>query len=66
MSTGTLRAWWDPGWYNLDQPVKVGRHDTFAFVRRYLAAKPGFDLVFATTVGSDWDYRSATTTPRAS
>jgi hypothetical protein len=56
----TLRACWDPGWYNLDQPLKVGRRDTLAFVRRYLSAKPEYDLVFANTVGSDWDYRSAT------
>jgi len=27
----TLRAWWDPSWYNLDQSLKVGRRDTFAF-----------------------------------
>jgi hypothetical protein len=56
----TLRAWWDPGWYNLDQPLQVGRRDSFAFFRRELLTKPGYDLVFANTVGSDWEYRSAT------
>ncbi|GAB3644975.1 hypothetical protein GCM10028833_03200 [Glycomyces tarimensis] len=55
-----LRAWWDPGWYALDQPLKVGRHDTFAFYRRGLPARPGYDRVFANNVGSAWDYRSAT------
>lgn len=56
----TLRAWWDPGWYNLDQPLKVGRRDTFAFFRSQHVTKPGYDVVIANTMGSDWDYRSAT------
>jgi hypothetical protein len=56
----TLRAWWDPGWYNLDQSLKVGQHDTFAFCWPSTIAKPGYDLVFANSTGIDWDYRSAT------
>jgi hypothetical protein len=56
----SVRAWWDPGWHNLDQLLKVGRHDTFAFYRSHFPATPGYDLVFANTVGSDWDHRSAT------
>jgi hypothetical protein len=69
----TLKAWWDPGWYNLDQPLKVGQRDTYAFFlgegmavegfdphpERLYRTKPGYDLVFANTVGSAWDYRSA-------
>ena len=27
----TLRAWWDPLWYNADESLKVGQRDTFAF-----------------------------------
>ena len=61
MSTdGKLRAWWDPGWYNLDQPLKVGRRDTFAFFSRHLPVRSGYDLVFANAVGGDWNYLSAT------
>jgi hypothetical protein len=74
----TLRAWWDPRWYNLDQSLRVGRRDTFAFFwsgdltvddprvgfdphpERLFLTKPDYDLVFANTVGSAWDYRSAT------
>jgi hypothetical protein len=73
----TLRAWWDPGWYNLDQSLKVGRRDTFAFYwgarvsaddprigfdphpERLFLTLPGYDLVFANSVGRAWDYRSA-------
>ncbi|MEU5725067.1 hypothetical protein ABZ783_25055 [Micromonospora sp. NPDC047738] len=73
-----LLAWWDPGWYNLDQSLRVGRRDTFAFFwpgdmavddprigfdrhpHRLLLTKPGYDLVFANSVGRAWDYRSAT------
>jgi hypothetical protein len=61
MSTeAMLRAWWDPGWYNLDQSLQAGRRDKLAFFRRELLTQPGYDLVFANTVGSDWEYRSAT------
>ncbi len=52
-------AWWDPGWYNLDQPVKAGQRSLFAFYRPE-RAKPGHDLVFANNVGTDWIYRTAT------
>jgi hypothetical protein len=55
-----MRGLWDPGWYNLDQPLKVGRRDTFAFLRRDRSARAGYDLVFANTVGGGWDYRDAT------
>jgi hypothetical protein len=56
----TLHGWWDPGWYNLDQPLKAGRRDTFAFLRAGRGARPGYDLVFANTVGGDWDDYTAT------
>jgi hypothetical protein len=57
----TVRAWWDPGWYNLDQSLKVGRRATFGFLR---AAPPSdHDVVLANDLGTpgyDWDYWSAT------
>lgn len=59
MST-RLRAWWDPGWYNLDQSLTLGRRDRFAFVPGKALPDNGFDLVFAGTLGTDWEYRSAT------
>ncbi|MGX7669595.1 hypothetical protein [Plantactinospora sp. DSM 117369] len=54
----TLLALWDPGWYNLDQSLKVGRQDRFAFCHGVVS--PGYDLVFANGLGTNWDYRSAT------
>lgn len=57
----TVRGWWDPGWYNLDQSVKVGQRDTFAFLRA--APPPGYDVVLANDVGTPgytWDHWSAT------
>ncbi|GAA3738258.1 hypothetical protein GCM10022225_21520 [Plantactinospora mayteni] len=54
----TSLALWDPGWYDLDQPLKVGRQDRFAF--HHGIVSPGYDLVFANGLGTNWDYRSAT------
>ena len=59
MTPAVLSAWWDPGWYNLDQPLKAGQRGLFAFFRT-AQAKPGYDLSFANTLGTDWDYRTAT------
>ncbi|NUT36526.1 MAG: hypothetical protein HOV79_26020 [Hamadaea sp.] len=29
----TVRAWWSPGWYNLDKPLKAGERDIYGFYR---------------------------------
>lgn len=56
-----VRGWWDPYWYNLDQALRVGRRDKFAFAR---AAPPSdYDVLLANGVGGpghDWDYWWAT------
>ncbi|AVT29979.1 hypothetical protein C6361_11290 [Plantactinospora sp. BC1] len=54
----TFLALWEPAWYNLDQSLKVGRQDRFAFYHG--SVLPGYDLVFANDLGTNWDYRSAT------
>ncbi|GIF63304.1 hypothetical protein Ais01nite_13390 [Asanoa ishikariensis] len=74
----TLRAWWDPQWYNCDAHLRVGDRDTFAFYwdedvavddarigfdphpERLFRTRPGFDLVFANSVGRAWHYQRAT------
>jgi hypothetical protein len=57
-----VRALWDPGWYNLDQSLITGGRDTFVFLPDASEQHPGYDLVFANTVGVDvdWAYREAT------
>ncbi len=55
----TTRALWEPGWYNLDHSLKVGRRDVFAFRRPYVETRPGYDRLFANDIGRDRDYRSA-------
>jgi hypothetical protein len=55
-----LRAWWDPGWYNLDQSLKLGERARFAFVPGKALPSSGFDLVFAHTLGGGRELRSAT------
>jgi hypothetical protein len=56
----TIRALWEPGWYNLDSSLKVGRRDVFGFHRPCLETRPSYDRLFANDLGRDWDYRSAT------
>ncbi|MEV4517712.1 hypothetical protein AB0K00_53235 [Dactylosporangium sp. NPDC049525] len=56
-----VRARWNPGWYNLDQSLKVGNRATFGFSR----AKPpaDYDVVLAHDMGAprcDWNSWSAT------
>jgi hypothetical protein len=55
----TLSAWWNPGWYNTDQSLKVGQRETFWFYGSDLA-RPGYDLHFVNHGGFGWDYREAT------
>jgi hypothetical protein len=44
-----VRAWWDPGWYNLDQSLEVGQRATFVFLRA--EPPPDHDVVLANDVG---------------
>ncbi|MBM2618412.1 hypothetical protein JIG36_22895 [Actinoplanes sp. LDG1-06] len=57
----TVRARWSPGWYNLDQSLKVGDRGTFAFLRDL--PPPGYDVMLANSVGTPthhWNYWLAT------
>jgi hypothetical protein len=54
----TPLALWDPGWYNLDQSLKVGRRDRFAF--GYHLEPTSYDLIFANDLGTLWNYQRAT------
>jgi len=59
-AAASRRALWDPGWYNLDQSLKVGQRAELTFLDEDLAADRGYDLVFANTVGGRWHHRWAT------